>query len=120
MNAEVVTGKPLSKVAVISTAGTYILAPDSDIEVITNRGAAGQVIVQLPPAKVGMKFTFYVQATQFLAVDPNGTETVALTGAAQGAGSYVQNSVVGSVYDIVCVEDGKWVDLVTRGTWAAV
>jgi hypothetical protein len=120
MNIDVVSGKPLQKVAVIATAGTYVLAPDSDVDVITNRGAAGQVIVQLPPAKVGMEFVFYVQATQFLAVDPNGTETVALTGAAQGAGSYVQNSVVGSVYHIRCLEDGKWSDMVTRGTWAAV
>lgn len=85
----------------------------------TNKGAAGTIVLTLPAAIAGMRFTFVVKAVQELRVDPNGTEIVAVaaTGAESAAGKYISADAVGELITLVCAETGKWSVENAVGTW---
>lgn len=103
----------------VHTAPSVTIPADSNVNWYSNRGATGTVRFNLPPAKVGMSFSFMVEANQRLEVDPYGTETITLSGVAQGAGSYIYADAVGECMSIVCLNNGTWTDFVQRGTWTA-
>ena len=111
-------GKNLVRVA-DCTAPTVNISADSDVTVFTNRGASAAVTFNLPPAKVGMQYTFVGMAAQNIVIDPNGTETISLAGTAQGPGVNITGTGAQNlVCSIVCLVDGAWKDVVQRGTWA--
>lgn len=101
------------------SVGPVNIAPGSEVDIYTNKGAAASVTFNLPPAKKGMRFMFLGQAAQNIVVDPDGTETITLAGTAQGAGVAITGTgALNLVLGLVCVEDGKWKDYIQRGTWA--
>lgn len=111
-------GKRALKVADF-TSPTVVISADTDIDVFTNRGAGAAVTFNLPPAKVGMEFTFVGMAAQNIVIDANGTETISLAGTAQGAGVAITGTGAQNlVCKIVCLVDGAWKDVIQRGTWA--
>lgn len=84
---------------------------------ITNRGAAGTVVLTLPPvANKRMKFTFLRVASQALRVDPDGAEKfLNADGSQSTAGFYKELATDGA--ELVIQSDGvNWVILYSRGT----
>lgn len=61
--------------------------------VITNSGAAGEVILSLPAGSAGYQFECEVVASQYLRIKANGTETIILGGDVSAAGGYVRTNV---------------------------
>lgn len=118
MNVKGVNGSELVKVGDF-TSPTVVISADTDTKVFTNRGASAAVTFNLPPAKVGMEYTFVGMAAQNIVIDPNGTETISLAGTAQGAGVAITGTgAMNLVCKIVCLVDGAWKDVIQRGTWA--
>lgn len=89
--------------------------------VISNAGASGAATFVLPAAKVGMEFTFIVEAAQELRIDPSGTETIALpsTGVQGAAGKYLTADAVAEKVKLVCLTEGTWDVEHYSGTWTA-
>lgn len=87
----------------------------------TNTGAAGAITLTLPPATVGLRFTFGVGAAQALQINPDGTETISLpsTGVPAAAGKFISADAVGETVDLVCLKAGNWNVVGFTGTWTA-
>ncbi len=87
----------------------------------TNTGAAGTVTLVLPPASVGLEFSFAVGAAQSLRIDPNGSQTISLpsTGVPGAAGKYLACSTVGATVRLFCAVTGNWAVAGHTGTWTA-
>lgn len=87
----------------------------------TNTGAAGAVVLSLPPAVPGLRYMFSVGAAQELRIDPNGTETISLpsTGVPGAAGKYLVADAIGESVQLVCARAGNWACMGFTGTWTA-
>lgn len=83
----------------------------------TNEGAAGEVILTLQPAAAGMRFSFVVQAAQYLRVKASAGDTVRVAGTASASGGYARNNTVGSSIEFLAINATEWVAVQTVGTW---
>lgn len=92
------------------TADDTLTAAESGT-VHTNTGAAGTVVLTLPPATPGLMFKFSVGANQAFRIDPNGTETISLpaNGVPGAAGKYLGCSTIGASLQLECHVAGNWV-----------
>ncbi len=82
----------------------------------TNLGATGTVTLTLPAsAPAGTVFTFAVQATQQLRIEP-GTATIR-DDSGQAAGKYKVADAIGECLSIVADSNGDWVTIAKNGTW---
>ena len=108
---------PAAPAVVVDADGRTLLAADSG-KVFSNSGAVGAATFALPPATVGLGFTFLLLAAQELRLDPDGTETIAGTNNVQGAaGKYLVADAVGESLEIACIVAGTWNVLRSSGTW---
>lgn len=105
----------------VKTADFTVLAGQNG-SVFSTKGAAGTVVFALPAAVVGLRYSFYVGATQELRVDPNGSEVMQLpsSGANQTGGAYLTANAIGETLSIACFETGVWSVVASVGTWTAV
>lgn len=118
MNVPVVTGKNLLKVADFTTS-PVVVSPDTEINVFTNRGAAGAVTFTLPPAVVGMQFTFIGAAAQNIVITPATGGILCLAGTPKSANaSLTGTGALTLVCQLTCLVAGTWADTIQRGTWA--
>lgn len=103
------------------TADDTLTAAEMYGSIHTTVGAAGTVVLTLPPAKVGMSGLFRVGAAQELRLDPDGTEVIALpsTGVAGAAGKYLTANADGETVFLVCTKAGQWSVFGFTGTWTA-
>ena len=87
----------------------------------TNTGAAAAIVLTLPAATPGLRFTFGVGAAFELRIDPSGTETISLpsSGVPGAAGKYLGADAVGETVDLVCLKAGNWSVVGYTGTWTA-
>lgn len=113
-------GRGMIGVEDVPAAAATLVAGESGT-IHTNRGATGATTFTLPPAVVGMRFDFAVQAVQQLRIDPNALETIGLpsTGVQGAGGKYLWADAVGEWVSLVCVEAGKWFVRGFAGTWTA-
>jgi hypothetical protein len=102
------------------TTGHVIQAVDAQTG-YTNRGATALVTVVLPPAKVGKRLVFKVEAAYEFALDPYGSEQIALpsTGVLGEAGKKLSADAVGEYVELLCLTDGEWSCIGYLGTWTA-
>jgi len=83
----------------------------------TNLGATGAVTLTLPAsAAEGTVFTFAVQASQELRVDP-GTATIR-DDSGQTADKYKSANAIGACLSLVADSNGDWVTIAKNGTWS--
>lgn len=106
---------------IVATAATTITHQQAKQGiVVSNKGAAAEVVVSLPPAFPGMRVTGVVQAAQTLSLDPVDTEIVYGTnGVALTEDAAIKANAVGETIQLVCVERGYWLVTAFAGTWAA-
>lgn len=111
---------PLAKPVTAHTADAALTAAQSGT-VHTTVGAAGTVVLALPPATVGLEFFFRVGAAQALRLDPDGTEQVSLpsTGVPAAAGKYIVADADGETVHLLCTKAGQWSVMGYTGTWTA-
>lgn len=84
----------------------------------TFRNTGGTVEFDLPPAVVGLEYTFQVGHASALIIDPNGTETVTgTTGVAGTAGQTLVADAVAEHVTIRCRIAGAWEVVDFTGTW---
>lgn len=80
--------------------------------------ADGAVEFDLPPAVVGLEYSFRVTNASALTIDPNGTETITATSGVPGtAGQALVADAVNEFVKIRCFETGKWTVVSFTGTW---
>lgn len=88
--------------------------------IITNLNASGIQTLNLPPAVAGMRFIFALSAAQRITVNPDNNDLFIGTGIspAPSAGQALQSDqVVGSLREIVAVNDANWLVIRKVGTW---
>ena len=102
------------------TAGDTLTIAESG-SIHTNTGASGTITIILPPATVGLEFSFALGAAQQLRIDPDGTETISLpsTGVPGAAGKYQVADAIGKTVRLVCGVAGNWNVFGYTGTWTA-
>lgn len=79
---------------------------------LTNRGAGGTVVYNLPAAVIGSTYSFQQYLASLMRLDPNGTENFR----GQAAGKYLQLGAIGSRVTILCVVAGTWDVIQSNGT----
>lgn len=87
---------------------------------VTNLGATGAVVFDLPAAKVGMRVTAHVIVAQNLALNPNDTEHIFNGALADiGAGTPCLANAIGESATFECTVAGQWNVTKSVGTWDA-
>lgn len=109
------------EVLVVGTAARTLTVAENGKR-FSSKGATGTVTLTLPPATVGLRYGFYVGATQELRIDPAASEVMQLpsTGANQAGGAYLTANAIGETLDIACFEAGVWSTVSYVGTFTAV
>jgi hypothetical protein len=82
--------------------------------IVTNAGAAGNVVLTLPPVREGFAYTFRVESPYAIKLVPQSGEHI-LSGF--GSGWDVQSSDVGDAVTIHGGSDGNWRIAHYRGSW---
>ena len=111
----------LPKFNVEAKTGNYTVIAAQDIgKLFTNTGAGGTITFSMPAATVGQQYWFSIGAAQFLRIDPDGTETIALpaTGIPGAAGKYIETNAICESVHLVCIIAGSWAVYGFTGTWA--
>lgn len=86
--------------------------------VVSNLGAAGTVVFQMPPATPGMRIRAITETAQSLRLLPATGQTLSSTaGVTQTANFYAANATVGSYIGYVCLRAGTWDVEVFNGTY---
>jgi hypothetical protein len=97
------------------TSNDALTAAESG-SVHTNRGATGVATLALPAsAAAGIVFTFAVQASQPLRIDP-GSATIR-DDSGQTAGKCKSANVIGRCITLIADSNGDWVTVAKNGTW---
>lgn len=100
----------------ISSPVTLTKAYLDGTTVLTNSGATGEVIFNLPAGADGMVFHAEVAAAQYLRVKAIGSEVISYAGTDTAAGGYIRSSTIGAV--ISGRHNGsKWVVTSIAGPW---
>jgi hypothetical protein len=88
---------------------------------LTNTGATGVTVFNLPAAVVGYEVRARVDAAFALRLDPNGSEQIALpsTGVPGAVGKYLEADAIGENVHLKCNEAGIWDVVSYTGTWTA-
>ena len=104
-------------VTIEAHTGDDTFTEDESGSVHSNLGATGIVTLTLPAsATAGTQFTFAVQATQQLRIDP-GTATIR-DNCGQTADKYKWADAVGESLTLVADSNGDWVTVAKNGTWS--
>ncbi len=101
---------------IVVTESNWYVWPILNGQAYTNEGADANVMFHLPAARMGLHYPFTVKAAQQLQIDPNGTNTIAISGIQQDAGKYIWADVVGEKCEAKCVKDDEW-ETEILGTW---
>jgi hypothetical protein len=106
---------------VLTKTADYTLTVADSGSTVSTTGASGTVVLSLPAAVPGLRYTGRVGAAQELRFDPNGSETISLpsTGVPGAAGKYLTANAIGETVELVCVVAGTWSVLGYTGTWTA-
>jgi len=111
----VITTPSLTRTIEAHTANDTLTAAESG-SIHTNLNATGAVTLTLPAsAAAGIEFTFAVQTTQELRVDP-GTATIR-DDSGQTADKYKTANAIGECITLVSDSSGNWVTTAKNGTW---
>lgn len=88
----------------------------------TNAGAAGTVVLTLPPAVLtagyGPEFLFVVHAAQTLRIKCAGTDVLRSGASATTAGGQMESNAVGFTALVTCSLTGVWTAIIAGALWA--
>lgn len=88
---------------------------------VTNLGATGNQIFNLPPAVAGMRFTFVLAAAQTIDINPQNDDKILGLGLTTSAGDAIRsNSTVGTAVDLVALDATNWLPVSFVGAWTDV
>lgn len=102
-----------------NSSETYFTGANSDF-FVTNVGATAMRTIHLPPAVAGMRFVFALSVAQKIKVNPDNNDLFIATGIspAPTAGHALESDqIVGSLVEIVAVDDANWLVIRKIGTW---
>ncbi len=75
----------------------------------TNRGASGTITLTLPAiAPVGTTFTFCVQETEYLRIDPGSATIRDISNPGLAASKYIEAMVIGKAITLAADSNGDW------------
>jgi len=106
------TSRPLNSLRATSTTDTVQVGWSG--KTITTNGAGGTMTWQLPPAVIGLNYTFARTEAQLMFIDPDGTETVR----GGTAGQRVSSNDSGALIKLACHTDGYWEIEWSQGTFS--
>lgn len=113
----------VKRVEIVTGASRDVLAYESGMT-FCNHGATGTVVLNLPPATEGLRFTLHARAAQAFRANPQDSEVIAnnTVGSADGgAGKYIgcaaASGSLGACLHLQCVVAGRWDIISSRGTW---
>ena len=106
---------PADRAATVLSADYTFTGENSGGIYSSDKGSA--FTFTLPAATVGIELTFVVSEAQELRLDPAGTETIALAGTQQAAGSYITATATGETIRVKCLTAGQWETFDSVGTW---
>jgi len=95
---------------------TVTAANLNGLVILTNTGASGETIFQLPAGADGYAFEAVVTAAQYLQIKANGTETIRYLAEQSAAGGYMRSNVVGNTVRGVW-SGTEWVIVSINGPW---
>lgn len=116
-NQAVVAGRVSSKEGIeISTSARTLTAADRN-KTIDNTGATAQVVLTLPAAEAGLRIVAVVLDTDGIQVAAATGDTIRIASSVSSAGGTATNAVIGSVLELVAMNDTQWIAHAVQGTW---
>lgn len=117
--ARIIPSPGLSTIVPVLTASAdTTVTTDQSGMVITNRGAAGTVVISLPAAPIaGVRFIVQVATAQALRIDPGDNDAFYWNGSKQADGKYLWADDEGEAIEITSNDQGDWITGPVNGTW---
>lgn len=106
----------IESVAAKSATPYSVLASESG-RTFTNEGAAAQIVFNLPPAAVGLAYTFIVQDADGIQVVANTGDTVRIAASVSAAAGSATSTTIGSTVTFVAINATEWISVATNGVW---
>lgn len=89
-------------------------------QISTNEGAGARIDLTLPPAVVGLAFSFITQNANGIRVKPDAGDTIRIFGAVTMPGGHVEALAAGYALDLVAINSTEWVAKNQLGGWTVV
>lgn len=88
---------------------------------VTNLGATGNQVFNLPAAAVGMRFTFVLAAAQTIDINPQNDDKILGLGLTTSAGDAIRsNNIIGTAVELVAIDATNWLPISVVGAWTDV
>jgi len=94
-----------------------ILTTDSS-KVFTNEGASALVYLNLPPAVIGLTYTFAVQDVDGIRIAADTGDTIRIAGSVSAGAGYAESTTIGSCLTLKAINATEWLAFSSVGTWA--
>ena len=89
----------------------------SDLDFITNEGAAEKIVHTLPTAAAGLEASFVVQDAFGLRVVAASGDTIRVLGNVSIAAGYIESTALGAVLILKAINATEWIAINCFGTW---
>jgi len=103
--------------AFTQTNSPLSLSHNSCRRLITNEGASGELVIQLPTAAARLEYLFFVSAAQNLKIQAASGDTIQVLTLTSPAAGYIEAAVSGSSITLVAINATEWVATSALGTW---
>lgn len=100
----------------VKTSNDTLLDTQTD-EVFVNKGAGGTVILNLPVASVGLRYTFIVEANQTLRINATNGANIRVSSSPSFVNGRIETDVVGSVVRLLAVSETEWFAISSINVW---
>lgn len=100
------------------TTNDTLTAADSGRTYVTSSGTVSAVILNLPPATVGLYFPVITGTTHSVYLNPSGTEIINYASLSAGDSIYNSSAAKGDSITLFCAIAGQWEADIHNGTWA--
>lgn len=83
----------------------------------TNAEALGEVILSLPPASAGVRYTFIVKSPEYLRIKAFGGDKIRYRTLETAEAGYIRSNNVGDAVTLIAVDSETWVAESSNGTF---
>lgn len=110
-------GQNVSAALIVTKTSNYSLTTDDSGNQFNNTGAAGDIVLTLPPAVVGLNYAGAVTEAFYLRFSADGTDKIAWGEDNSASGGYIRHNAPFAFVSLICHLAGQWLVSSVAGSW---